>query len=195
MKRTAAFIPLAVILLITAVVSCKKTPPPAPSPTSQTISSGPLSYIGARNWNTLFYFGTPYDGGCVQPCGFCHATPWQIGYMPNTNDPDNNEALTEISVSRDGLLLVSIDLTGVGNYYVNEMHASQHFNVDRLGVFPQEVINAACDAAGIPHWEGTVGMAPGNYPISIESSAPDARLEIEGVNDGAGDWSWTCHIR
>lgn len=194
MKRVA-FIPLAAILLITAVVSCNKTTLPAPTAAAQNENTGPLAYIGARNWNTLFYFGTPTEFGCQAPCGFCHATPWQIGYQPNTNDPNNNEALTEISVSPDGVLLVSVDLNGVGNYYVNDIISSQHFRVAQFTAFPQNVIDDACDDAGIPHWGGPIGIAAGNYPVNVEATGGDIRLEIEGVVDGAGELSWTFFVR
>lgn len=194
MKRIA-FIPLAAVLLAATVVivSCEKT---VPSVSSGNVQHQPLAYLGASNWNTLYYFGTPDGfGNCYAPCGFCHATPWQHGYMPNGNDPENNEALCEISVMNDNRLLVSVDLRDVGEIYTNEIMASERLNVSTFTAFPQDVVDAACDEVSIPHWGGPVGMTAGNYPVAIESTQADARLEIEGTYDSATGWSWACFVR
>ncbi len=193
MKRIA-FIPLAVILLVTAVVSCTKTPPPSPS-SSQNVSTGPLAYFGGNNHNILYYFGTPFNDGCRRPCGGCHVTSLQIGYQPNTNDPENNEALAEISVMSNGKLLVSVDLNGVGQYYVNDIITTQHFTVAQALAFPQSVIDQACDRAGVPHWGGPVSMQAGNYNVGVDGSGNTSRFEIEGTYNAASGWTWTCFVR
>jgi hypothetical protein len=197
MKKTA-LIPLAAVLVIAciAIVSCQKELPVQSSANGPVTSTAVQRYIGGSNWNTLYYFGT-YDSfyGCITPCGFCHATPTQIGYVPNGDDPDNNEALAEISVINGGTLLVSVDLSDIGNYYVNDIVTTGQYNVSRFTSFPQDVVNDACDAVGVPHWGGPVGISAGNYPVHIESTGGDARLEIEGVYDGATGWSWQFFVR
>jgi hypothetical protein len=125
----------------------------------------------------------------------CHASPYQIGYEPNGDDPNNNVALGEISVINGRTLLISVDLSDVGNYYVNDILTTGHYNVSRFTAFPQDVVNAACDAVGVPHWGGPVGITGGNYPVHIESTGGDARLEIEGTHDAATGWSWVFYVR
>jgi hypothetical protein len=197
MKRIA-FFPLAVVLFATAaaVVSCEKTMPTAPSSGSGLHNEPNGLYVGGNNWNTLWYFGTPDgNGGCVRPCGFCHASPWQFGYQPNGNDPENNEALCEISVINGEVLLVSVDLSDIGDSYVNEITSSQRLDVATFTPFPQDIVDAACDEVSVPHWGGPVGMTAANYPVIIESTAADARLEIEGTYDSGSGWSWVCYVR
>jgi len=194
MKRTA-FIPLATVLVVAAIViaSCEKTVPHSPAtPGAANVSA---RYVGGHNWNTLWYFGTYDYSGCVTPCGMCHTSQLQNGYVPNGDDPQNNEALTEISVMAGNRLLVSVDLSDVGEYYVNDIMTTGHLNVSTFGAFPQDVVNAACDAASIPHWGGPVGMTAAHYPVAVESTAEDARLEIEGTYDSATGWSWMCFVR
>lgn len=197
MKRKI-FIPLAAFVLISSavIVSCEKNNSPAPSSGTTGSQSGPLSFLGGNNWNALYYFGTPDGfGNCYRPCGYCHSTPWPMGYAPNGNDPENNEALCEISVITGDHLLVSVDLSDVGDFYVNEIMSSEHLDVATFTTFPQDVVDAACDEASIPHWGGPVGIVAGSYPVQIESSAGDARLEMEGTHDAATGWSWVCYVR
>jgi hypothetical protein len=196
MKRTV-FIPLAAVLLITAatIISCEKSTPPGPSANLTGTEVGPLAYLGGNNWNILYYFGTPDYSGCVTPCGLCHMTPSQSGYLPDGNNPDNNEALGEISVIGGNRLLISVDLSDVGAYYVNDILTTGQFNVSTYTEIPQDVIDAACDRVGVPHWGGPNGIAAANYPVHIESTAGDARLEMEGTNDAGTGWSWICYVR
>ncbi len=196
MKRTAAFIPLAVILFITAIVSCTKNPPPSPS--SQNATQGPLAYFGGNNWNTLYYFGTPDSYyGCVTPCGMCNIALRPAGYNPNTNDPENNEALAELSAMSNGHLLISVDMHGIGNYYLNDIITTQRFNVAVDRIIPQELVDAARNGppVSVPGWGGPVGIIAGNYPVNIDPEGTNSRFEIEGTYAEAAGWSWEFSLR
>ena len=193
MKRTVLFIPLTVIALVAAITSCQKSLPPSPASAKPTVQ--PQAYLGAGNWNTLYYFGTPDGfGSCYQPCGFCHATPWQRGYQPNTSDPENNEALAELSLMNDGKLLLSVNLSGVGNVYVHDVRTTGEFHVAADTYLPQSVVDNVCDAAGVAHWDGVLVHA-GTYPVNIESTADDSRLEMEGSYTADNGWSWAFFVR
>ncbi len=195
MKRRTLLAPLVAVLLLAEAVSCSKSSPAGPAAPVQPAGPGPLAYLGGNNWNTLFYFGTYVSslGGCTTPCGFCHATPWEMGYNPETGDPDNNKARAEITVTPSATLLVSVDLAGIGNYYVNDIVSTGQFSVAADTELPQSVVDEACDAGGIPHWGGPILVTRGDYPVTID--ADWSRLELEGTFDQATGWSWTCYLR
>jgi hypothetical protein len=117
-------------------------------------------------------------------------------YTIDTSDPDNNEALAEMSVLPNGHLLVSTDLTGLGHYYVNDILSTGRFTVSVDSEIPQELVDAACDQAHVPHWGGPVGIAAGNYRVNIEPDGDNSRLEMEGTYDEASrSWLWTFDVR
>lgn len=190
MKRKAVFLPLALLMLS---LSCQRQPPPSPaSPSSH--ATGSLAFIGNPDRYALWYYGTPTEVGCRQPCGYCHMTPMQSGWEPSTGDPDNNVAATEVSITSAGHLLFSADLTGLGSYYLNELVNSGHFDVSADNELPQTVIDAACDYAGVAHFNQPVTLPAGTYPV-INSGGGNSYFQMEGTYDSVTGWTWQFSVR
>ena len=145
------------------------------------------------------YFGTPQSTGldieCFQPCGVCHVVHRMPDYYPNVNNPQNNESVTDVSVTASGHLLLSAQLTGLRADYINSIMSTHRLNVALPTIIPQDLADEACDRAGVPHFEGTVLIPPHNYGVVIPEGADMAHLNAEGTYTAASGWSWTFSIQ
>jgi hypothetical protein len=188
MKKSMKWLAAAALLVV--ATSCQKS---TPSPSTALPSSNPQALITMGGG--LMYFGTPHDIGngigCFQPCGFCHVERRAEDWKSDMNNPDNNEAATDISITTEGHLLLSADLTGVGMYYINDITSTGQFAVAINSEIPHDLADEACDAAGVPHFAGPVTVPAGNYPVLV--TAGGQRFNMEGTYT-AGGWSWEFRL-
>lgn len=185
--RLNYLIPATAIAVLSFFSACRKTEPLSPSPVTAT---APAAYITGSG---LMYFGTPYEMlneiTCTQPCGVCHVTYRTPGYFPNTNDPDNNEAIMDVYADQNQIVL-SVDLHGVGQYYLNEIESTMQLPVARMTTIPQELVDEACNAAGVPRFPHPVVIPAGIYPVNMEEGTISSQLNMEGRLGADGSWSW-----
>ncbi len=181
-------IPATVLVALTLFSACRKTEILPPSPASPVTPAAYLSGPG------LMYFGTPYqmlnEITCTQPCGVCHVSHRAPDYFPNTLDPDNNEGIMDVRVDAENHIVLSVDMDGVGHFYINEIESTQHLPVAVMTTVPQGLADNACDAAGYPHFQSAVIIPAGNYPVSFDEIGVSGRLDMAGTLNADGSWSW-----
>jgi hypothetical protein len=190
MKRTLAFLPLAVVVLVAATVACNKvipTVPTTPAGNSTTVNGSNAKQI-PKAWDVAFgrskecFYGS---GGCL------------ISTTTAMVVPGGQEALADGDITPDGHLLLSVHLDMLDPAIKNELIATQQFVFDHDVVIPQDGLNELCDKQNpsIPHWGGPVGISVGTYPLPVFNGGADQILEMEGIYDSASNsWNWEFHI-
>lgn len=184
MKWLAAFVLL-------AMASCQKTNPPAPAAAKTPAVTSNMRVV----WGGLMYFGTPEDDGfgnttCLQPCGFCHLDWMMPGYVPVIS-ASNNEAPVDLWINAQGHLVLAADMSYTPSY-LSDIAGSGNFDVAVASELPHDLIDAACDDAGVPHFAGPVMIPAGNY--AVVNTAGASVLEMEGTVDASGEWTWQMRL-
>lgn len=129
---------------------------------------------GGSNPGGLWYFGTPFPGGCTTPCGnFCHAEPMS-GTIDNGEGQEYGPAYYWLTDA--GQFIVEVDMTNVNPQHLDEIVASGSFNVPVASELPYQSVVQAYNNAGItsniPHYK----MPQGPHEVSLNNTGTNIKV-------------------
>ena len=98
-------------LVTTMTTSCnKKTGSSPDNSIHHSVTATSRIFIpGTSRPGGLWYLGTPFPGGCSQPCGnFCHADPWNSSMNLNGEMSDFLDEVSWLQSRSEGSALDSV---------------------------------------------------------------------------------------
>jgi hypothetical protein len=183
--KKVSMISLTALLLAAVTVGCQKT---VPQPSSNC-STG-ISGATARSVPNVMVAEIGTGMNCVPGNGICTIEGFRILR-------GSDECGITGDITPAGHLLLTANCGSLNPISWDKFLTTGICKLNADIVLPQDAVDAICDGQtpSIPHWGGPMGIAAGDYPITINNGGADKRLEIEGTYDSTdGSWSWAFSI-